>query len=185
MYVKVAMCAFILCTLFSSCVNKGSESKIIQQARQTKIDIPVTRLLCLQPHNIMTQRRVTQHQDYRYVVYYDSLTCSICELQRMSMWNGIIDRTNEIGVGMEFLFIFAPGCGEKTDNFIKDYYQNKYNLTVFVDTVGCVLRQNPLLGNRIMHAFILDRNNNIVKIGDASRNKELEQKYYQYLYSIK
>ncbi len=183
-FLNITIRTVIAVLLFSSCINHNHE-EIIQQARITPIHIPVSELICLQPRNKRLRQDTTGCQNYWYVVYYDSLTCSMCELQRMGIWNEIIEKTNKIGVKMNFLFIFAPGSKQKTNKFIKEYYLKKHNLTIFVDSAGIVLKQNPILGNRILYAFILDKNNNIVKIGDASRSKELEQKYYQYLYSIK
>lgn len=177
MYFKIVLFVISVVCFFSSCKNNEKE-KIINQVRQVEIQIPIDSLIYLQPCGNMRNHVV--NADYRYVVYCDSTICSLCELQRMGIWHGIIKKTNEIGIAIDFMFIFNPPKKEAAE-FINGYYFYKYNLTIFVDTCGIMQKNNAILNNSALHAFILNRNNCIVKIGDASKNAEVEQEFYKFL----
>lgn len=180
MHYKIVIIIFLFS--FSSCVNRESDS-LSQEIKQTVISIPKETMLCLSPKNQMTQSNYNRNPDYRYVYYCDSTMCSLCELQRMSIWNVIIDKTHKTGVKMEFLFIFNPGK-KHTKSFIDGYTFRKFKLKVWVDSTGTVLKNNPILKNSILHAFILDKNNHIVKIGDPSRSEEIEKEFFCFLKSV-
>lgn len=53
-------------------------------------------------------------------------------------------------------------------------------MTIFVDTIGIMQKNNAILENAL-HSFIVNRDNRIVKIGDASKNAEAEQEFYKFI----
>lgn len=180
MYLKIVI---FLLLLLSSC-TRNTDDNILNKARQTKIIIPYDSLLCLQPRVKGITMNIKNNSDYQYVVYCDSSICSLCELQQMGIWNGIIQRAHEIDVPIDFVFIFNPPK-TKVNEFVEGYYIRKYNMTVFVDTNGIVLKKNDILNNSLLHSFILKKNNRIVKIGNASKNEKVEQEFYKFLKNVK
>lgn len=42
-------------------------------------------------------------------------------------------------------------------------------------------KNNAILENAALHSFIVNRDNRIVKIGDASKNAEAEQEFYKFI----
>lgn len=165
--------------LFSSCKNEEKE-KIMSQLRQTEIRIPMDSLVCLRPHDRNYLRHHVSNVDYTYIVYCDSTMCSLCELQRMGIWNGIIKKTKEIGASVDFVFVFNPPRRDVAA-FINGYYSRRFCLEVFVDTAGVLLRNNAILDKCALHAFILNNSNRIEKVGDASKNAEVEREFYKFL----
>lgn len=179
MYIKIVLLILSLTCYLSSCMNNENES-LIRQAQQAEIRIPFDSLRCLHSCRNNDTRNYMGNGEYIYVVYSDSTICSLCELQRMGIWNGIIKRTHEIGVAVDFMFIFNPPKN-KVAEFIDGYYSHKFNLTIFVDTIGIMQKKNTILKNAALHSFIVNRDNRIVKIGDASKNAEVEQEFYKFI----
>lgn len=174
----VVMFIFVICSFFA-CKDEG-KGKIISQVQQTKIRIHVDSLVCLRPYGCVRPKNHVSNADYTYVVYCDSVKCSLCELQRMGIWDGIIKRTRRIGVPVDFLFVFNPGRNN-IEPFVKGYYSRKFRLEVYVDTNGIVRRNNMILNDMAVHSFIMDKNGHIVRIGDASKSAEVENEFYRFL----
>lgn len=179
MYIKIVLLILSLTCFLSSCKNNENES-LISQAQKAEIRIPFDSLRCLHPCRNNNTSNYVGNGEYIYVVYCDSSICSLCELQRMGIWNGIVKKTREIGVAIDFMFIFNPPKN-KVAEFIDGYYFHKYNLTIFVDTIGIMQKNNAILENAALHSFIVNRDNRIVKIGDAGKNAEAEQEFYKFI----
>lgn len=84
MHFKIVV-MFIFVVFSFCCCKNGEKDKIISQARRTKICIPVDSLVSLRPHGDIHPRNYVSNADYTYVVYCDSMKCTLCELQRMGI----------------------------------------------------------------------------------------------------
>ena len=180
---KIIVLIILTFCLITSCINIEKEKKTTQIG-QTEISIPIDSLVCLQPAGNNFIDNHVANADYKYVIYCDSTACSMCELERMGIWNGIIKKAKSAGVTVDFMFIFNPPKKDVTE-FINGYYSNRYSLTVFIDTIGIIEKNNTLLKKLALHSFILNENNHIVKIGDASKNAGVEQAFYKFLKNSK
>ena len=132
MYTKIAnITVLLISVLISSCNNHADI--LLQRIKETTILIPKEKLMFLHPYSNEYYSKNEQKYDYKFVVYSDSMDCSICEIKNMALWNNIIDDTKDLGVDVEYIFIFNIKKQYKK-HFVDEYYQHRFNLSIYVDT---------------------------------------------------
>ena len=117
----------------------------------------------------------TESHNGRIVIYYDSSTCSSCEISELWRWKFFTDEIRQYDIDM--LFIFAPSEA-KEDEVIT--YLNLYHLPwpVYIDTDNLFSRNNKSLPHeKLFHTFLLDRKNRVVLIGDPIKSYEMQKLY--------
>lgn len=112
---------------------------------------------------------------YRYIVYLDSMVCSSCTLKNMYYWEVLQDSIATLGKDVGLVFIYAPSK-EEIRRFITDLKHTREEFVSLVDTSGYFIRTNSFIPeNSNLHAFLLDRNNKIIMVGNAQTNPEIEK----------
>lgn len=158
-----------------------AQERKLDQIRSTEIVIPFDEMLRLEPKRTILRDVVSIPEKYRFVVYFDSLHCSSCEMKGLPVWNGTIDKTMEADVNMDFTFIFTPKM-EEIESFKPSFITSHLLVPVYLDTAGVMLRDNELLNKHSsLRCFVVDSNNKIVFVGDPSRDEKTEQRYSEFL----
>lgn len=183
MYFKVTIYTAIFILFLGtleSCKPKYNETE--NELRALTINIPLDSLDVLIPKRGLPSIMKTDNSpNFRYVVYFDSTICSSCSLKKMGIWNSIMHHTKEMGANVDYIFIMNPKS-DMIQKFRNDYYAQRLNLRFYLDSTGVTIRQNPLLGkSEIYRAFVLNRENHIEVIGDASKNLKVEERFYDFL----
>ncbi|WP_458458761.1 hypothetical protein [Pseudobutyrivibrio sp.] len=155
--------------VFLSCNKKGIE-RDLRKLLGTEVVIPYAELIS------KDKSEVTPTTDeFTYVVYYDSLTCSTCTLKNMYFWEVLNDSISKLGKSVRLIFIFSPPGDEKMQ-FLNDLSHSRMGLTTLVDTTGCFIRANKHIpSNPNAHAFLLDKNDKVIMVGNAYSNPSIEQ----------
>lgn len=184
MYIKITwLLLFALLCIGSLFGCKDEERREKEQRiRNTIISIPLDSMELLKPvRALVDYSRKEELPDYRYVIYYDSITCAPCKLHRMSIWRSIIKNAHVINANVDFMFIFHPS-NNKVEDFRREYYKSKLLLPLYLDSIGIMERNNPLIKeSSLLHAFLLNKDNSIVAIGDAGADERVERKFYDFL----
>lgn len=117
---------------------------------------------------------------YNYVVYVDSSECSPCKISHMGIWNHFNDEIKDYNANM--LLIFNPPHNE-VQTLLSTYVFFKQRLPIFVDTLGVFARDNPQIVEKsiMYHSFLLDKNNKIVVVGNASENHYVRDEIFRIL----
>lgn len=167
--------------LLFSC-NRSIDEKYEQEIRSLTIDIPLDSLELLIPQrHLSTYAKSVDNPKFRYVVYFDSLTCAICKLHRIGIWNSIMQHSRQIEPNVNFIFVFSPQR-EIASDFRKAYFLQKINIPIYLDTTTILERRIPLLSqSSVFHSFVLNDKNHIEVIGNAGNNEKVERKYYDFL----
>lgn len=104
--------------------------------------------------------------EMKYVVYTDSSVCTTCKTNKMYLWGKIIDYAKIFNGRLKFYFIFAPPKG--TEQAIKVSFETfQFQYPVLLDTAyefECLNKHLPK--NKQLHTFLLDKNNNVILVGD-------------------
>ena len=115
--------------------------------------------------------------DYKMVVYVDSAGCTSCGINKMFLWDPLITYAETYKGKLKFYFIFST---PKSDNVRNALITNPFNYPVLIDEKGEFEKLNPHLPkNKAMHSFLLDKNNNVIMVGNPLHNKEIEKLFYQ------
>lgn len=115
--------------------------------------------------------------DCKMVIYTDSASCSSCALNKLYLWQDMIDYSLENGEIVKFYFIFNPPSNENIRLTLRN---SMLDYPVLLDSLGEFERLNPHLPkNKAMHTFLLDENNNVILVGNPLQNKEIEKMFYK------
>lgn len=115
--------------------------------------------------------------EVKLVVFYDSVVCSSCRINRMYEWQEVI--ATSIGLKHKFnaVFIFSPREGAESQ-LITSLKAAQLDYPVFIDSEALFLKRNPgIPSGEIFHTFLLDRQNRVVLVGNPVGNEQLWELY--------
>lgn len=117
-------------------------------------------------------------REFKILVYTDSLGCTSCKL-RISTWKQLIHEMDTLApekVG--FLFWFHP----QNDLELKTMLKNE-NIAypVFIDHENEINNMNNFPTEMEYQAFLLDKDNNVVLVGNPTLNVKIWELYKQYI----
>ncbi len=116
---------------------------------------------------------------YKLVVFVDSLSCSGCFLNHLILYYDINDSLlNKDG---RLVIVLHPQQG-KIDLIRRKVLTDKYHFWCIIDKNGEFIRNNPgFPGNKLLHSFMLDENNDITHVGDPSSNPKVKELFIKQL----
>ncbi len=117
---------------------------------------------------------------YKYVVYVDSAECSSCKIIHMGIWNYYRNELQDRKVG--FYMILCPEK-EKRQTIMDAYDAYRQRIPIYIDTLGVFRRDNSEIAAmpEEYHCFLLDEDNRVVIVGDASKDYFARERIFQFL----
>ncbi|MFR9531606.1 MAG: hypothetical protein SNH05_09625 [Rikenellaceae bacterium] len=113
--------------------------------------------------------------DLKMIVYTDSTSCNTCALNKLYLWDDLINYAKPYNGTLKFYFIFNPPKGENIRLALRN---SMLDYPMLLDSLGEFERLNPHLPkNKAMHTFLLDENNNVVLVGNPLHNPKIEQMF--------
>lgn len=115
----------------------------------------------------------------KLIVYIDSTECSTCRISRLQEYNDIFYRSLR-DRNFKILVIFAPKKSEiQTVKMLMEYYAFPHS--VYIDENNEFYNQNKAIipEDKILHTFLVDKNNNVVLAGDPINNDQLTNLYFK------
>ena len=173
---------YILLVLFIySCANH-SLIRDVEQFLEQQIEIPLNM-------NTVWKGKDTVLASFldapiKMVVWYDSLSCLSCEVGTMNAWNSIVAEADSFAQWFHIIYLFTP---QKKDlRQLKTFLQvDKFDYPVFIDRNATFVQQNSKLPqNRLLHSFLLDKNNKVVMAGNTLRNPTMWALYKKTIQKI-
>lgn len=123
------------------------------------------------------QSRIKSDSIIKFVVLYDSTECSSCRVNRLEQYNVISDLTDRYGVRVSPIIIFSPAYAQMSE-LKRELSLQKLRFPIYIDSDHTFERINPCIPvDRRLHAFLLDRDNEVVLIGDPINNPVLWDLY--------
>lgn len=123
-------------------------------------------------YNILAINKAT----LKYVCYIDSLECSPCILKNAYKWNDYINKFENYNDKISFSYIISSSSSKEIMTQVKE---SGFCQTIFIDTLKRFSLQNPHIPKESMyHVFLLDKDNNIILVGNPLINKVIEDKFY-------
>lgn len=113
------------------------------------------------------------HTDnYKIVVYADSLGCTSCRLQ-LPAWKNIMEEADTVFAKKpDFLFFFCPK--QRDEKEVLSILQiNAFRHPVFIDKSNEIEQLNSFPSQSEYQCFLLDKDNKVVLVGNPAINRGL------------
>lgn len=190
MHSKIAFIGIIMCIMLAlihmiSILQQRKIEEEYKLIKSVKVTIPMEKLTMLTPKSNIQDASENKNNNYKFIIYHDSLQCSSCELKRLTIWNSIISKSKASGVGMDYYFIFSPLNGGE-EKFKSNYLDSRLLYPIYIDSEGKFSQDNPFIHqSRKYRCFVLNEDNRIVFIGDPTKNLDIENLYIEFLEKLK
>lgn len=139
--------------------------------------IPYDRLLCWTKDSLMEIASFEQ-AELKLVHYIEPDMCSSCYLSKVLEYKSLFDLERESD--KQFLNVFIVEPGKKNSNIRKlssEYNNGVLPPTIFVDTSHAFVETNPNIPKEfIYHTFLIDKNGNVILVGNPIINKKIKEK---------
>lgn len=167
----------IILVFIFSCASPSNFKKDIEKLKSAPINFP-NNLKLLNEHKL--KQSSFKKDNIKFVYYLDSVECSSCAINKMYTWQSYINYANNILKNkLDFYFIFAPSKSDLSSLLVsvKAY---DIEFPIYIDYEYSFFKANPNLSSKKeLHAFLLDKSNNVIVVGDPRYNKEIEKLFYK------
>lgn len=170
----VSKCLIVFAIFFFSCSNKKQDiERAVNEWIGREIVLPVNVKMKLGMKDTSCQDLF--NKDFKIVIYVDSSGCTSCKFKIFELRN-LIRTTINNHKNVSFLIYFN----------LKNYFElqhrlvsNDFNYPVIFDYDDRLNSVNKLSKNSNFHTFLLDKNNEIILIGDPIGRPKLWNLYLQ------
>ena len=161
------------CVLFISCGNSSLPSKNQQELSEIVNELMGKHIVF--PKVMYNDRAIDSllKMDYKLVVYTDSVGCTECHLS-LGEWSVKIREMKVINKNLSFVFIVNNSSELVIRSLLN---KNRFDYPVFIDHNNSFYKLNSLKKDHRFQVFLLDRENNILLIGDPIRNDAIWELY--------
>ncbi len=156
-----------------SCTRGSSLEEELSLLRSTPIQMPEKSIITYLGKD--TPATDYFKSKYKMVIYTDSTSCSSCALNKLYLWEDLIEWSDKSGDSVKYYFVFNPPM---SDNIRLSLRNSLLEYPMLLDSLGEFERLNPHLPkNKTMHTFLLDENNNVVLVGNPLHNPKIEKMF--------
>lgn len=171
---------FVLFSLFSC--NRGNVGKQLENFVGMEVVLPKGMQGNLQGRDTLLS---VPDAPMRLVVWFDSLGCSSCRINRMHEWNDVVQFAEGMGDRFDPVFIFSPKAADRHSVRIA-LRTAFFEYPVYIDEDGMFPKNNPQLPtDERMHTFLLNADNKVVLVGSPVGNEALWELYKEQIRGFK
>ncbi len=164
--------------VFFACGNRQKIVEELSQLQSKSIILPQQSRFTIQGKDTVLMDFMKESR-LKLLVFIDSSECSSCSVNKMFLWDNLIEYSRKYKGNLKFYFIFSPQKQDKESVQIA-LTNNAFDYPVFIDSLGEFERWNPHLPkNKALHTFLLDENNNVILVGNPLHNKKIEEMFYK------
>ena len=168
----------LLTTVFSlfffySCKNQRI-AREIEQLYMTKIEIPDNLIPKNNGKNLLPQ---LQEDNYAtLIIWYDSVQCASCSIKYIEKWNKIFEYSEDSVKGFTPVIIFSPSK-KRLYKFEASLKTTDFKYPIYVDYDFVFEKKNPQVSHSSQNVFLIDKNNEIVLVGNPFYNSQMWNLY--------
>ncbi len=164
---------FLSFLLLTACACSKSPKEELLLLRSTPIQLPKNSIITYLGKDTLATDYF--RSKYKVVIYTDSTSCSSCALNKLYLWEDLIEWSDKSGDSVKYYFVFNPPMN---DNIRIALRNSMLDYPMLLDSLGEFERLNPHLPkNKAMHTFLLDENNNVVLVGNPLLNPKIEKMF--------
>lgn len=108
-----------------------------------------------------------QHIPYKIVAYIDSVGCTPCALEKLTLWEKYIPRLEQWNVSL--LFIVRNSNIGEVEQVVQEF---RIPFPIFFDPGGLFETTNRLPANPLFRIFLLNQDNQVIFIGAPIQNEK-------------
>ena len=165
--------------VFVSCSGTGDFRDGIEQLRSRPITLSFDKMRYMWNGKDIVRESAKSNTGLKLIVYLDTVACSSCELKALYMWEPMLEDVKMYGEDLSVHFIFSP-LKRDLDLFYFTMRTMSPSQPVYVDTAGVFVHENPHIPREAMfHTFLLDGNNEVVLVGNPSRNETVKKLFWE------
>ena len=169
---KKKLLVILLVMLFISCSNRGTLKEELKVLQSKSIIIPTDAKMTVFGRDSIIPSFMGS--ELKLIVYSDSIVCSPCAIEYMYLWEDFFEYAEGHNNRLKYYFIFTP---KKNDDYSVRFAlkKSKFYYPVILDSKGEFAKLNPHLPkNKVLHTFLLDKDNNVVLVGSPLNNPKIE-----------
>lgn len=158
-------------SLTAGCNSPNSIEEEIKIMKETPILLPFDEMEIVNVDSC--ESNSTEKKGMSLVIYSDTIDCSKCFINKLYLWNELLDWESKYN--LSFVFIIEA---RRFETFPLKQLISESGLkhSVFVDEKHAFRKSNPNIPDNLMlHIFLLDKNNNVVLVGNPVLNEEMEK----------
>lgn len=160
-------------SLITGCENRRI-SHDVQQLVGSKIEFPQS---LRQVAGRETRSFSVDAEKAHVLVYYDSMACGTCAINKLSEWDYIIDSMADICPAVDFIFLMSPKNNEYK-SVLRTTIINNAGYNVVLDAKGCFAALNPQIPqDERFHTLLLDKNGKVLVVGSPLYNDTMWKLY--------
>jgi hypothetical protein len=184
-YEKCLVCVVMVVVFLSCNTNKNKKDmdmavKIVKEWTGKKVEIPeylqctisgkdTVPCLCME----------SLRKEYKVFLYVDSMGCNDCKLS-LSQWKWLIAEADSLFHGkLGFVFFFQP---KSRKEMYYTFVRHDFRYPVFVDTDDRINQMNDFPKQQFFQCFLLNKNNEIMAIGNPALQPKIWELYKKYIY---
>lgn len=177
MFMKKLIGLCVVLILVASCnINKVSSSLYNMQGNQVCFDGLTPSLF---GKDLTDGRYKIPSKNARLVVYFDSTVCQSCRLNKLYEWEPILNLEQKMN--FEVMFIFSP-TKSQSKLIYRSLATNKFPHVVWFDRNNEFKTNNGFIPKDTrFHTFLLNKQNEIVFVGDPLYNNKLNNLFEKVL----
>ena len=119
------------------------------------------------------------NKEYKVLLYVDSAGCTDCKL-KLFQWNQLIEESDSLlKEKVSFLFFFHPKDKKELQFLLK---RDRMNYPVFIDFADKLNQLNRFSEQQSYQCFLLDKNNNVIMIGNPTLNPKIWELYKEQIF---
>ena len=171
------ICIILNIFLCLSCYQNESKdiNNLVKDWSHKKIIFPENAVFTNQCEDTVI---VSLHNNYKILCYVDSIGCTSCKLQ-LRKWMKIEKKINSLFNGnIDFLFFIHPDNVNQLRIVLK---RDKFYLPVCLDVDNKLNSLNNFPADLMFQTFLLNKDNQIIGIGNPVHNEKIEQFYIKIL----
>ncbi len=168
----------LLILLFFACGNRQKIAAELSKLQSKSIILPKQSRLAIHGKDTVLMDFMKDGQ-LKLLIYADSSGCSPCAINKMFLWDNLIEYSKEYKGDLRFYFIFSPRKRDEKEVQIA-LINNAFDYPVLIDTLGEFEKLNSHLPkDKALHTFLLDENNNVIWVGNPLYNKMIRKMFYK------
>lgn len=157
--------------LVCSCSNRDTILQKVKQMKETPITIPLGKMVYWEPEENEDEK--LKDRDYRLVVFADSAQCTPCFISHLSEWYEFLSLEREGKLNVTFIIEPKTALYDET---IERINKVQFLHPLYIDSNYQFRKSNPKIPEESMyHVFLLNKNNQIVLVGNPLHNKQIEE----------
>ncbi|WP_130893439.1 hypothetical protein [Paraprevotella xylaniphila] len=167
----------LICLSNIGCTHKQNIGDKMLQIKSKQIKMPLNSMFCIKSS---IEQIAMQKKQLKLIVYLDSVNCSTCTLRNMYVWHDLMNKAKTYKESLYFYFILHPLQSENKESLYLTAKGLHFPVPIYIDTLNCFSKENPHIPNDpLMHTFLLDDQNNVILVGDPTKNPRIEEMFWR------